>query len=97
MPRVGSLLGSARDEQFQSIGLRIRFRHAACANRSMRVPATAARKLRRYPIDAIAVAAGSFLAGLLGALFDEREFTADEIRDLLREIESDILDPERRS
>jgi hypothetical protein len=55
------------------------------------------RKLRRYPIDAIAVAAGSFLAGLLGALFGEREITADDVRDLLREIESDVLDPERRS
>jgi hypothetical protein len=30
------------------------------------------RKLRRYPLDAVAVAASSFLAGLLGALFDER-------------------------
>jgi len=54
------------------------------------------RKLRRYPIDAIAVAVGSYLAGLLGALFDERQFTADEVCELLREIESDILDPERR-
>jgi len=55
------------------------------------------RKLRRYPIDAIAVAAGSFFAGLLGALFDECQFTADEVRELLREMESDILDPERRA
>lgn len=55
------------------------------------------RKLRRYPIGPIAVAAGSFLVGLLGALFDEHQFTADEVRELLREIESDILDPERRT
>ena len=55
------------------------------------------RKLHRYPIDAVAVAAGSFFAGLLGALLDEREFTADEVRELLREIESDILDPEHRT
>ena len=55
------------------------------------------RKLRRYPIDAVAVAAGSYLAGLLGALFDEHQFTADEVRQLLREMESDILDPERRT
>ena len=55
------------------------------------------RKLRRHPIDAVAVAASSYLAGLLGALFDERQFTADEVRELLREIESDILDPERRT
>jgi hypothetical protein len=54
------------------------------------------RKLHRYPPDAVAVAAGSYLAGLLGALFDERLFTADEVHELLREIESDILDPERR-
>lgn len=56
-----------------------------------------ARKLRRYPIDAVAVAAGSYLAGLLGALFDEHQFTADEVRQLLREMESDILDPEHRT
>lgn len=55
------------------------------------------RKLRRYPIDAVAVAVGSYLAGLLGALFDERQFTAEELRELLQEIESDILDPERRT
>jgi hypothetical protein len=55
------------------------------------------RKLRRYPIEAVAVAAGSYLAGLLGALFDERQFTADEVREILREIESDILDPSRRA
>lgn len=55
------------------------------------------RKLRRYPLDAVAVAASSFLAGLLGALFDERQFTADEVRELLREIESDIFASERRT
>ena len=55
------------------------------------------RKLRRYPLDAIAVAATSFLASLLGALFDERQFTADEIRELLRELETGVLDPERRA
>ena len=55
------------------------------------------RKLHRYPIDAVAVAAGSFFAGLLGALFDEHQFTADEVRQLLREMESDILDPKRRT
>jgi hypothetical protein len=55
------------------------------------------RKLRRYPLDAVAVAASSFLAGLLGALFDERQLTADEIGELLREIEADALDPEHRA
>lgn len=55
------------------------------------------RRLRRYPLEAVAVAAASYLAGLLGVLFDERQITADEVRELLRETESDILDPERRT
>lgn len=55
------------------------------------------RKLRRYPTGAIAVATGTQLEGLLGALFDERLCTADEVRDLLREIESGVLDPQRRA
>lgn len=55
------------------------------------------RRLRRYPLEALAVAAASYLAGLLGVLFDERQITADEVRELLRETESDILDPERRT
>jgi hypothetical protein len=55
------------------------------------------RKLRRYPLDAVAVAAGTYLAGLLGALFDEHQCTADEVRELLREIESGVLDPECRA
>lgn len=54
------------------------------------------RKLRRYPTGAIAVAAGAQLEGLLGALFDECLCTADEVRELLREIESGVLDPQRR-
>lgn len=57
----------------------------------------ATRKLRRYPLDAIAVAACAFVQGLLGALFDAREFTDDDVRKLLREIESDVLDPQRRA
>jgi hypothetical protein len=56
-----------------------------------------ARKLRRYPTGAIAVAAGMQLEGLLGALFDERQCTADEVRELLREIESGVLDPQRQA
>ena len=56
-----------------------------------------ARKLRRYPIEAVAVAASSYLAGLLGVLCDEHQFTADEVRELLREMELEILDPERRT
>ena len=54
------------------------------------------RKLRRYPLEAVAVAATTHLEGLLGALFDEHQCTADEVRELLREIESGVLDPERR-
>ena len=55
------------------------------------------RKLRRYPLDALAVATGSHLAGLLGTLFDECECTADDVRELLREIESAVLDSQRRA
>ncbi len=55
------------------------------------------RKLRRYPLDAIAVAAGTYLQSMLGVLFDERQCTADEVRELLREIESGVLDPQRRA
>jgi hypothetical protein len=54
------------------------------------------RKLRRYPLEAVAVAAGTYLEGLLGALFDEHQCSADEVRELLRQIESGVLDPQRR-
>lgn len=50
--------------------------------------------LDRYPPGAVAVAIGTYLEGLLGALLDERQCTADEIRKLLREIESGILAPQ---
>jgi hypothetical protein len=55
------------------------------------------KKLRRYPLNAVAVAAGTYLEGLLGTLFDERQCTADEVRELLRQIESGVLDPQRRA
>lgn len=55
------------------------------------------RKLRRYPLDAVALAAGTYLEGLLGVLFDEHQCTADEVRELLRGIESGVLDPQRRA
>jgi hypothetical protein len=48
--------------------------------------------LDRYPPAAVAVALGTHLEGLLGALLDERQCTADEIRELLREIESGVLE-----
>lgn len=48
--------------------------------------------LDRYPPTAVAVAMGTYLEGLLGALLDERQCTADEIRELLREIEAGVLD-----
>jgi hypothetical protein len=51
--------------------------------------------LDRYPPAAVAVAIGTYLEGLLGALFDERQCTADEVRNLLREIESGVLQSER--
>lgn len=47
--------------------------------------------LDRYPPAAVAVAIGTYLEGLLGALLDERLCTADEVRELLREIESGVL------
>ena len=50
--------------------------------------------LDRYPPTAVAVAIGTYLEGLLGALLDERQCTADEVRDLLREIESGVLEPQ---
>jgi hypothetical protein len=49
------------------------------------------RRLRRYPIDAIVVAICTCLAGLLGALLDESQCTVDDVRELLRDIESEIL------
>ena len=50
--------------------------------------------LDRYPPAAVAVAIGTYLEGLLGALLDERQCTADEVRALLREIESGVLEPQ---
>ena len=55
------------------------------------------RRLRRYPLDAVAVAAGTHLEDLLGVLFDERQCTVDEVRELLRDIELGVLDPQRRA
>ena len=49
--------------------------------------------LDRYPPTAVAVAIGTYLEGLLGALLDERQCTADEVRHLLREIEAGVLQP----
>lgn len=49
--------------------------------------------LDRYPPAAVAVAIATYLEGLLGALLDERLCTVDEIRELLREIESGVLQP----
>ena len=48
--------------------------------------------LDRYPPAAVAVAIGTYLEGLLGALLDESQCTADEVRQLLREIESGVLE-----
>lgn len=49
------------------------------------------RKLRRYPADAIVAAMCTCLAGMLGALLDDSQCTADDIRELLRDIESNVL------
>ncbi len=48
--------------------------------------------LDRYPPAAVAVAMGTCLEGLLGALLDERRCTAAEVGELLREIESGVLE-----
>jgi hypothetical protein len=48
--------------------------------------------LDRYPPTAVAVAIGTYLEGLLGALLDERQCTAEEVRQLLREIESGVFE-----
>lgn len=50
--------------------------------------------LDRYPPAAVAVAIATYLEGLLGALLDERQCTIDEVRVLLREIESGVLQPQ---
>ncbi len=47
--------------------------------------------LDRYPPAAVAVALSTYLEGLLGALLDEHQCTAEEVRELLREIESGVL------
>jgi hypothetical protein len=48
--------------------------------------------LDRYPPTAVAVALGTYLEGLLGALLDERQCTADEARQFLREIETGVIE-----
>jgi hypothetical protein len=52
--------------------------------------------LDRYPPAAVAVAMVACLEGLLGALLDERQCTADDVRELLREIESGVIESARR-
>lgn len=51
-----------------------------------------AMSLDRYPPGAVAVAVATYLEGLLGALLDERQCTAEEIRQLLREIEAGVIE-----
>ena len=48
--------------------------------------------LDRYPPAAVAVAMATYLEGLLGALLDEGRCTAEEVRELLREVESGVID-----
>lgn len=48
--------------------------------------------LDRFPPTAVAVAIGTYLESLLGALVDERQCTAEDVRELLREIESGVLE-----
>ena len=49
------------------------------------------RRLRRYPTGAILVALSTCLAGLLGALLDESQCTVDDVRELLSDIQSEVL------
>ncbi len=51
------------------------------------------KSLNRYPPIALAVAMSTYLEGLLGALLDERLCTVEEVRQLLRELESGALQP----
>jgi hypothetical protein len=48
--------------------------------------------LDRYPPAAVAVAIGTYLEGLLGAILDEDQCTAADVRELLREIEAGVLE-----
>jgi len=48
--------------------------------------------LDRFPPAAVAVAMGTYLEGLLGALLDDGQCTTDEVRTLLREIESGVIE-----
>lgn len=48
--------------------------------------------LERFPPAAVAVAIGTYLEGLLGALLDDGHCTAEDIRGLLREIEAGALE-----
>lgn len=47
--------------------------------------------LDRYSPSVVTVAIATYLEGLLGALLDERQCTAEEIRQLLREIEAGVI------
>jgi hypothetical protein len=47
--------------------------------------------LDHYPPPAVAVAVSTYLEGLLGALLDDDQCTVEEVRELLREIESGVL------
>lgn len=52
--------------------------------------------LDRYPPAAVAVAMATYLEGLLGALLDEGRCTELEVRQLLREVESGVIESKAR-
>lgn len=54
-----------------------------------------AMSLDRYPPAAVAVAIGTYLEGLLGALLDEGQCTPEEVRELLCEIEAGVLEEQK--
>jgi hypothetical protein len=49
------------------------------------------RRLRRYPEGVIVVAICTCLVGLLGALLDDSQCTVNDVRELLRDVESNVL------
>lgn len=50
--------------------------------------------LDRYPPTAVAAAVGIYLEGLLSALIDEGQCSAEDVRELLREIAAGVLQEE---
>lgn len=50
-------------------------------------------RLHRYPLEAVALAMGVYLQGVLGLLLEEGACATDDIREYLRDFESGIFEP----